>query len=118
MRVAIISDLHGNAIALDAVLRDIARVGVDRTVCLGDAATLGTSPLEVLAKLRDLKIPCIEGNHDAFLLDPELVRTYTQVPLIVGAIDWCRAELPPWAIEFVRGFPPGIDIELGGRALL
>jgi predicted phosphodiesterase len=118
MRVALISDLHGNAIALAAVLRDIARVGVDRTVCLGDTATLGTSPLEVLSKLRDLQIPCIAGNHDAFLLEPELVRSYTQAPLIIAAIDWCRAELPPWAIDFVRGFVPGIDIELDGGALL
>lgn len=40
MRVALISDLHGNALALEAVLRDISRVGVERTVCLGDTATL------------------------------------------------------------------------------
>ena len=69
MRVALISDLHGNAVALEAVLRDIARVGVDRTVCLGDTATLGPSPTAVLSRLRDLQIPCIEGNHDAFLLE-------------------------------------------------
>jgi predicted phosphodiesterase len=47
MRVALISDLHGNAVALEAALQDIARVGVDRTVCLGDTATLGPSPTAV-----------------------------------------------------------------------
>jgi len=78
MRVALISDLHGNATALRAALRDIDQVGVDRTVCLGDTATLGASPVEVLGTLRDLGIPCIEGNHDAFLLDPQLVATYAR----------------------------------------
>lgn len=118
MRVALISDLHGNAVALDAVLRDISRVGVDRTVCLGDTATLGPAPLEVLTVLRELAIPCIEGNHDAFLLDPALVRNYTEAPPIVAAVDWSRSELPSWAIDFVRGFLPGLDLDLGGGASL
>ena len=118
MRVALISDLHGNALALDAVLRDIARVGVDRTVCLGDTATLGPAPLEVLSTLRDLAIPCIEGNHDAFLLEPELLRTYTEAPPLVAAVDWCRDELPTWALDFVRSFVPGLELELGAGATL
>ena len=118
MRVALISDLHGNAIALDAVLDDIARVGVDRTVCLGDTATLGVSPLEVLDTLERLDIPCIEGNHDAFLLDRELVRTYTQVAPVVAAIEWCRDALPTRAIDFVRAFTASLDVDLGGGAVL
>lgn len=118
MRVALISDLHGNALALDAVLKDIARVGVERTVCLGDTATLGPSPTEVLTRLRDLQIPCIMGNHDAFLLEPELVKTYSQLPIIANAIDWCRQELPPWATAFVRTFTSGMDLELGGGVTL
>lgn len=118
MRVALISDLHGNAVALTAVLDDIAKVVVDRTVCLGDAATLGPSPVEVLRTLRDLGIPCIVGNHDAFLLDPGLVHAYTHVPAVIAAIDWCRAELPDWAFDFVRGFLPTMDVDLGGGVSL
>jgi predicted phosphodiesterase len=118
LRVALISDIHGNAIALEAVLRDITRVGADRTICLGDTATLGSSPLEVLATLRDSGIPCITGNHDAFLLDPGLLAAYTQAPPVVAAVDWCRDALPPWALEFVRGFVPGIEVDLGNSVLL
>ena len=44
MRVALISDLHGNMVALRAVLQDIERRPVDRIVCLGDLATLGPAP--------------------------------------------------------------------------
>ena len=117
MRVALISDLHGNATALRAALRDIDQVGVDRTVCLGDTATLGASPVEVLSTLRDLGIPCIEGNHDAFLLDPQLVATYARGGPIAAAIDWCRDALPPWALDYVRTFVPAMDIDLGGATL-
>jgi hypothetical protein len=112
MRVALISDLHGNAIALETALRDIEAVGVDRTVCLGDTTTLGTSPREVLAMLRDRQIPCIEGNHDAFLLDPALVQTYSNAPPIVGAIDWCRDELSAADLAFVKGFVPYLPARL------
>lgn len=118
MRVALISDIHGNQVALDAVLKDIARVGVERTVCLGDTATLGPSPVRVLQTLREQRIDCIEGNHDEFLLEPGLLETYTQAPPIVAAVDWCRAELPDWAFAFLRGFLPEIEIELGGGTLL
>lgn len=118
LRVALISDLHGNAIALEAVLRDITRVGVDRTICLGDTATLGPSPIEVLGMLRDLGIPCITGNHDAFLLEPALLASYTQAPPVIAAVDWCRQMLPVWAFDFLRAFVPGIDVDLGAGVSL
>ena len=73
MRVALISDLHANLVAIQAVLADIQRVGVDQIFCLGDVATLGPAPGAVLQLLRDLRCPCILGNHDAFLLDAALI---------------------------------------------
>ncbi len=75
MRIALISDIHANEVALGAVLDDIERTGVDRVVCLGDVATLGPRPESVLDRIRQMDCPCIMGNHDAFLLDPELIHT-------------------------------------------
>ncbi len=118
MRVALISDLHGNEVALRAVLEDIGRRNVDRIVCLGDVATLGPRPGFVLRTLRELGCPCILGNHDAFLLDPELIRSYTEVPVIVEAVDWCRAKLDDVDLEFLRGFESGLEIPFGGSATL
>jgi predicted phosphodiesterase len=118
MRVALISDLHANELALEAVLADAARAGIDQLVCLGDVATLGPRPREVLARLRALECRCVMGNHDEFLLDPALVRSYTQVPVIVDAIDWCRAQLSASELDFVRSFVPGVDLDLGGGATL
>src|SRR5947209_139627 len=114
MRVALISDLHGNRLALEAVLADIARAGVDRIVCLGDVATLGPYPEAVLARLEQLGCDCIMGNHDEFLIDPRLIRTYTEAPIVVAAIEWCRAILPPEAIAFVRRFQRQLVLPLDG----
>ena len=116
MRVALISDLHANLIALEAVLADAA--GVDQVVCLGDVATLGPRPREVLARLRALGGPCILGNHDEFLLDPELIHTYTEAPIIVQAVDWCRAQLSADELAFVRSFQRQRMIPLDGEATL
>ena len=118
MRVALISDLHANAVALAAVLEDIAHLGVDQVVCLGDVATLGPRPDAVLQMLRELGCPCIQGNHDAFLLDPDLIHTYTEAPIVVEAVDWCRDRLSADELAFVGTFQPSLRIALDGDTAL
>lgn len=118
MRIALISDLHANEVALSAVLADIDRLGVDATVCLGDVATLGPRPGAILAALRDRRIPCILGNHDDFLLDPELIRTYTEAPVVVEAVDWCRDRVSAAELDFVRGFHATLTLPLDGGSSL
>jgi putative phosphoesterase len=118
MRVALISDLHANEVALKAVLDDIERVGADQIVCLGDVATLGPRPGAIIQMLRDLQCPCIMGNHDAFLLDPDLIHTYTEAPIIVEAVDWCRGELSGDELDFLRTFQPSLRIALDARTAL
>jgi putative phosphoesterase len=118
MRVALISDLHGNEIALEAVLADIARRGADQLACLGDTATLGPRPQAVLARLRDLCCPCILGNHDAFMLEPALIHSYNENPMVVAAVDWCRDRLGPEELRFIATFVPTLEIALEGPARL
>lgn len=118
MRVILISDIHGNQLALEAVLHDARVRAGDLVACLGDTATLGPRPREVLRTLRALGGPCIMGNHDAFLVEPDLVRQYTQVPIISQAIDWCRAQLTPEDLAFVRSFPATLELPLAGDASL
>ena len=114
MRIALISDLHGNEVALQAVFADLGRVGVDQLICLGDVATLGPRPNAVLAMLRERGCPCILGNHDEFLLDPGLIRAYTEAPIVVESVDWCRAQLSPAELDFVATFQRGLRLDLGG----
>jgi putative phosphoesterase len=112
VRIALISDLHANLIALDAVLKDAEKRGVDRVVCLGDVATLGPRPSEILARLKSLGCSCILGNHDEFLLDEQLIRQYNDAQIIVDAVDWCRAQLSSTELDFVRGFVRTLEIPL------
>ncbi|HEX5442031.1 MAG TPA: metallophosphoesterase family protein, partial [Ktedonobacterales bacterium] len=70
-KIAIIADIHGNLPALEAVLAAVAAEGVERIVCLGDVATLGPQPREVIARLRTLGCPVVMGNTDAILLAPQ-----------------------------------------------
>jgi predicted phosphodiesterase len=68
VRVAVISDIHGNLRALEAVLTDIQDLGVDRIVCAGDTVNPLESSLDVLHLLRDKDIPIVRGNHEDYVL--------------------------------------------------
>ncbi len=71
MRIAIISDIHGNLAALEAVLKDIASRNCDKIYCLGDVIGYGPNPNECLEVVRTLDA-CVLGNHDyGALIDPE-----------------------------------------------
>ena len=70
MRLALISDIHGNYSALQAVLDDLSLQHADSIVCLGDIATNGPQPKQVIAEMQKIGCPSIVGNHDQALLDP------------------------------------------------
>jgi putative phosphoesterase len=113
MRLAVISDIHGNEVALNAVLREIETAGADLVACLGDVATLGPQPAEVVAMLRSLGCSCVMGNHDAFLLDPELIRSYITEAVILESVDWCRHLLSNADLDLIRSFRPDLEIAVG-----
>ena len=71
MRIAIVSDIHGNLTALEAVAADIARRGVDQVVHGGDVALIGARPAEVIDRVVELGWPGIVGNTDELLWRPE-----------------------------------------------
>ncbi|MFZ5889503.1 MAG: metallophosphoesterase family protein [Myxococcota bacterium] len=112
MRVALISDLHGNELALKAVLADIRQRGADQIVCLGDVATLGPHPSATLSCLRELGCVCILGNHDEYLLDFERARTYARVPVLLDSIRWTSEQLSPADREFIASFRRGLSVPL------
>lgn len=69
MRVAILSDIHGNLEALEAVQRELEQLQVTRVICLGDNIGYGPDPEEVVRRLRDLDYTSVLGNHELALLD-------------------------------------------------
>ena len=84
MRIAAISDIHGNLSALDAVLSDIARRDVDVTVNLGDILSGPLQPQQTAERLMPLDLPTISGNHERQVL--------TLHPDKMGASDRYAAE--------------------------
>jgi predicted phosphodiesterase len=114
MRIGLISDIHGNLVSLASVLADIDRAGVDQIVFLGDVAAIGPQPCEVLERLRALDPPCIMGNHDMEVLNPELVHGDADVsPWEVELIDWCVGQLSEADLDYLRSFQQWIEIPLG-----
>ncbi len=69
MRIAVISDVHGNLHALDAVLEDIARSNVDATLALGDFLSGPSDPSGVADRFMELAMPSVRGNHDRYITD-------------------------------------------------
>jgi predicted phosphodiesterase len=67
MRLAVISDVHGNLLALEAVLADIKPRGTDATINLGDCVTSPLWPRETFEALDALNLPTVRGNHDRWI---------------------------------------------------
>lgn len=63
-RFALISDVHGNLVALDRVLDDIKRHEIDCIYCLGDLVGYGPDPSGVIARIRERRVPTVRGNYD------------------------------------------------------
>lgn len=68
MRVAVISDIHGNLVALKAALLDIRSRKIDHVICLGDVAATGPQPTEAIELLQRISCPCVMGNTDEALV--------------------------------------------------
>jgi predicted phosphodiesterase len=119
MRIAVISDIHGNLDALTAVLDDIEGRGVDHIVCLGDCIGYGAEPEAVVQRIAALGCLTVMGNHEAAALDPGVLdwfnaaaRRSMEITLRLLSARSLRfiAALPEtvekWDARFVHGFPP------------
>lgn len=102
MRLALLSDIHGNMQALDAVLEDAREIGVDSYLAIGDLAAIGPEPVAVLERLAALEnLTALRGNTDRYIVtgegprpsleqaraNPELVHLYARV---TGSFAWTR----------------------------
>ena len=115
-RIALISDIHGNALALRAVLEDIQRRGVSKIFCLGDVATLGPHPLECIDLVEKHCLGLICGNHDRYVLEEILSKDpHNQFPPVQQAIQWCRTKMTTEATSILEKSHPTLSIPLGHK---
>jgi predicted phosphodiesterase len=119
MKVAVLSDIHGNLEALEAVSADLLMRGADRVICLGDNVGYGPDPEEVVRRIRELSYESILGNHELALLDLRARRwmnfqaaennIVTAKLLSEENLTYCYT-LPKFLAfdiaYFVHGFPP------------
>lgn len=119
MRIAVISDIHGNCFALDAALANLRRQGVDQVVCLGDAIQGGPQPAETVQRLREVGCPVVMGNADAWLLAEERDTAEATSPQQREVRAWSLSQLSAGDLAFIGGFQPTVELALeGGRRLL
>jgi len=100
MKLAIISDIHGNLPALDAVLNDLP--AIDSIICSGDVVGYYPDVNEVCARLREIDAFVIRGNHDAYViggLDPDPAKTS------VYRTNWTRSQLEDSYLHWLTNLP-------------
>ena len=119
MRIAIISDIHGNLEALEPVLTDIEKLQVDDIISLGDHIGYGPDSENVIRRIRQYKLTALQGNHELAVIKPAYLDwfnraarkslTITQKQLSAQSIDFIanlKNHQTAHGCRFVHGFPP------------
>ena len=104
MKLAIISDIHSNLPALEAVLAEIDRDPPEELWCLGDVVGYGAQPNECTALVRDRSTLCLAGNHDLGALDSIDISAFS--PAAATAAEWTREQLEPEFAEYLGALDP------------
>ena len=108
MRYGVFSDVHGNHVALKAVLDFYRRSGVENFVCCGDIVGYGPQPLECAETLRALKnLVTVMGNHDAALVGKMDLKWFN--PNAAWAIEFARAKCTGEALDFISHLPEKVE---------
>ena len=103
MRILIISDIHANLVALEAVLADAGPF--DAAWCLGDLVGYGPNPNECVARVRALPgLICLLGNHDQAVLGDVDLRVFNGDAR--AAISWTQQAITPTSLEYLRSLSP------------
>lgn len=120
MLLAVIADIHGNLVALDAVLSALANHGIERQLCLGDVAATGPQPREVIERLRAVGCPVVMGNADDWLLHPAVEEHDDPDRRRLQEIElWGAERLTEEDRAYLASFQATVSMELeGGTRLL
>ncbi len=116
MKIAVISDIHGNIFALDEVLKNIEKQNVNYTICLGDLVGYGCNPNEVIERIKSEKIPCIKGNYDASVVDKDY--TFIRENEVNSfSLPWAVKTVTDENIKFLKELPNSITLEFNNKKI-
>lgn len=104
MRAAVLSDIHSNRHALEAVLAAVDEADVDQVWCLGDMVGYGAEPDACTTLVRERCSTCLVGNHDLALLGAIDVSTFSETA--AAAVEWTRENVSAATLEFLGGLDP------------
>ena len=104
MRIALLSDVHGNLPAFQAVIADIAHTGVDEIWCLGDLVGYGAQPDECVALAAEACDHCLIGNHDLVVLGKLDIADFSLNAAV--AARWTQENIGAEAVEYLNTLEP------------
>lgn len=102
-RIALISDIHANLPALEAVMKDIEQLQCDAVYCLGDIVGYNANPSECLEFIRSRQIPTVRGNHDEEAIGED--NPAGMNPVAYSALMWTRQQLSDEQKKWLRRAP-------------
>lgn len=108
MRIAILSDIHGNLEALQACLNELDKLRPDKVYCLGDIVGYGANPEECVNIVAQAGWQSVLGNHDAAVIDPSEMTPMN--PMARQALEWTAQNLSDKAKDFLKSLPLKIPI--------
>ena len=114
MKMAFISDIHGNAIALDAVLKDIEKQGMDKIYVLGDICYRGPEPKRSLDLVRSLHTEVIKGNADEWVVRGVREGEVADKVLELMNLErqWIVEQLEPSDIDYLENLPAQLNLTI------
>ncbi|WHZ02468.1 metallophosphoesterase family protein [Neobacillus sp. YX16] len=112
MKIAFISDIHGNAIALEAVLEDIEKQGIDKIYVLGDICYRGPEPKRSLDLVRSLHTEVIKGNADEWVVRGVSEGEVPEKALELMNLErqWIVEQLEPSDIDYLNSLPAQLNL--------
>lgn len=118
MKIAVISDIHSNIAALEAVWKDIEERKVDSVICGGDLVGYAPFPNEVIDFIKEKQIPCVMGNYDDAIGNARLIcgcdyKDAKAQELGERSIAWTRQHVSEENKEFLRNSPSEIHFKAG-----
>lgn len=105
MRIALISDVHANVIALEAVLAAIKRRGADTILCLGDLVGYGPAPNETIELIRDAGVVCTLGATDERLAFDFISTGKRRRGVADEILAWTKGVIEPRHLSFLQSLP-------------
>jgi diadenosine tetraphosphatase ApaH/serine/threonine PP2A family protein phosphatase len=109
LRYAIISDIHGNREALDAVLESILKLKCDKILCLGDIVGYGAEPGYCVDRVREVSSAVVAGNHDFAVLGRINIEYFN--PHARHATLWTRAKLNEAQTKYLESLPLSVVLD-------